>query len=338
MKMSYSIGRPFFEITNQCNLNCKFCYNKSSFKNSGFMSIENFRTALNNLLIYNIKEVAISGGEPLLHPQILSILELIKQYNLQAIIITNGMYVNEKIIEFLINGIGIQVSLDGATEETDDNIRTKGHFKKVISVFQRLKECNYKLGRSKMTISKINYKETEEFIELCANYGIEPYCTFAINTGRANSSWNELKLSIKEKLEVIKIAQKYATIIDKPKLAKSLYPCGSCPLDADGLFNPLIKYNGNIQPCELLYDDKYSIGNIFNSNEFDSEKVNLVIKNKQDWKSKMDNSNCKNCSINTICKSGCFGEYACGVNEDDCELKKILLIDSNYKEILERVH
>ena len=85
----------YIEITNICNLKCKFCPETSREKE--FMNLENFQEVIRkvhkhtNLVCLHVK------GESLLHPNLEEILKILEKYNLQANITTNGTLIKEKI-------------------------------------------------------------------------------------------------------------------------------------------------------------------------------------------------------------------------------------------------
>lgn len=74
-------------------------------------------------------KIAISGGEPLLREDIKEILHrLIKIPNLEVTLLTNGLFLEKIMSDFLFvkKPIKVHISLDGATAETNDFIRGKG--------------------------------------------------------------------------------------------------------------------------------------------------------------------------------------------------------------------
>lgn len=85
----------YIEITNICNLKCKFCPETSRTKQ--FMSIENFEKIIKrigkftNLVCLHVK------GDPLLHNQLEEILNILDKYNLKANITTNGVLLKDKL-------------------------------------------------------------------------------------------------------------------------------------------------------------------------------------------------------------------------------------------------
>jgi len=87
--------KVYIEITNVCNLNCKFCPDTSRKKE--FISLENFEEIVKkihnhtNLVALHVK------GEPLLHCNLEEILKILEKYNLKTNITTNGTLIKKNI-------------------------------------------------------------------------------------------------------------------------------------------------------------------------------------------------------------------------------------------------
>jgi len=98
------------KITNQCDMNCKFCHEDSTI--DGLHG-----ELLNNKFIDTLKpytEIAIGGGNPLAHPELLNFLKLLKSKNIIANITVNQTrfiqdisFINNLISNDLIKGIGV---------------------------------------------------------------------------------------------------------------------------------------------------------------------------------------------------------------------------------------
>jgi MoaA/NifB/PqqE/SkfB family radical SAM enzyme len=87
------------ELTDKCNLKCSYCYRESDFTKNLFL--ENPIEFLESLLKIGIRHIEFSEGEPLLHPDIIEILNFAgKKYNLVGLL-TNGILINEEIIEII---------------------------------------------------------------------------------------------------------------------------------------------------------------------------------------------------------------------------------------------
>ena len=82
-------------ITNQCNQYCLHCMQESGPKESEMMTLETFENTLEFINSTETKIINISGGEAVLHPNILEFLKLALKYNKKVVLLTNGTYLME---------------------------------------------------------------------------------------------------------------------------------------------------------------------------------------------------------------------------------------------------
>lgn len=79
----------YIEITNVCNLNCSFCSPVK--RKRKFMSTSEFETILKKVNNYTDIIYLHVKGEPLIHPQIIEMIQLAEKYKLKVNITTNGV-------------------------------------------------------------------------------------------------------------------------------------------------------------------------------------------------------------------------------------------------------
>jgi SynChlorMet cassette radical SAM/SPASM protein ScmF len=91
--------------------------------------------------------VKLTGGEPLLHPEFLRIVEHLKNKNIGLNMETNGTLLSKSIAKHLKEHstlYNVSVSLDGACAETHDVFRgVKGSFEKACNGIRNLVEVGY---------------------------------------------------------------------------------------------------------------------------------------------------------------------------------------------------
>ncbi|MBE5821822.1 MAG: radical SAM protein [Clostridiales bacterium] len=87
--------KVYIEITNICNLNCKFC--PETIREKQFMSIEEFEDIISKIHNYTKLVCLHVKGEPLLHNALENILKILDKYDLKANITTNGTLIKEKL-------------------------------------------------------------------------------------------------------------------------------------------------------------------------------------------------------------------------------------------------
>jgi MoaA/NifB/PqqE/SkfB family radical SAM enzyme len=82
------------KITDHCDYGCKFCY-QSSTKEGVHATLENIENVVKTLASSGTMEIAIGGGEPTTHPNLLKILKDIRSYNMAACFTTKNFNLHE---------------------------------------------------------------------------------------------------------------------------------------------------------------------------------------------------------------------------------------------------
>ena len=163
-----SLARIAFEITRRCNLNCKHCL-RDEVEGPQDLSLEVIEKVMKQgREAYGVKLTALTGGEPLMYPDLEKLFEAIADNDYTFSFVTNGHLVPKKI--GLLNDPMIKkrithtaVSLDGPDAETHNSIRGEGAFKKAVAAIVTLKAHGFKV-HVKYTIGKHNIDRIEHAI------------------------------------------------------------------------------------------------------------------------------------------------------------------------------
>jgi len=111
-----------WNLIRRCNLACKHCYSISSDKDfSDELSTEEVYAVMDDLRAFGVPVLILSGGEPLLRPDIFDISRRAKARGFYVGLSTNGTLINKENIKNIAaagyNYVGI--SLDGIGETHD---------------------------------------------------------------------------------------------------------------------------------------------------------------------------------------------------------------------------
>lgn len=90
------------EITNKCNFSCKHCYLGKS-ESSSMLPYKTILSLLTDAKFMGVKNLLITGGEPLLHPDIKNILHTLKILDFKSDIYTNASLVTDDIITLFLD-------------------------------------------------------------------------------------------------------------------------------------------------------------------------------------------------------------------------------------------
>lgn len=109
----------YIEITNICNKNCSFCSIDNRAKE--FMSIEKFEHILKEIKPYTNYIYLHVKGEPLLHPNFSSILDLCDQYQIHVNITTNGTLLLKQVETLTSHPCVRQINISLHSFENESN-------------------------------------------------------------------------------------------------------------------------------------------------------------------------------------------------------------------------
>jgi len=317
-----------WHITDRCNLRCIHCYQEEYNIRSELSSSQLEKIA--DQIILTLKKwhkkgrIALTGGEPFLKKELFPLIEYLEksEFIWRIGILTNGILVDEKVADRLKKFqklYYIQISLDGASEKTNDFIRGKGSYNKAVNSFRILNKKGIKT-RLMFTVHKKNLQEVPSLIDLAIKEKVD---TLTIERFVPEGKGAKFKDWFLAKEEIHKLFQyvsqradleyqkgtplkilKYRTLwanIDPERAKTNDVPLeidlgGMCSIGIDSL---TILPDGTVLPCRRL---PIPIGNLKNDSIFKiwyTSDLLWKIRNKNNLKGK-----CKGCDLIPRC-SGC---------------------------------
>lgn len=170
------------ELNNVCNLDCTHCF-RSIYRGGAennkdlFLPLEVLDKILREAKALGYQHVAITGGEPPMHPRFGEALDIIANHGLTYHFLTNARNF-QKTLKAVSTPLrrsklaGISFSLDGATEATHDKIRGKGSYREVVTAIATCQAVGIKPSII-TTINKANRHEIDQFALLGAHLKVE---------------------------------------------------------------------------------------------------------------------------------------------------------------------
>jgi radical SAM protein with 4Fe4S-binding SPASM domain len=148
-------------------MNCSHCYASSS-PDGRHVPLADIELVISGAAECGVCQIALGGGEPLLHPDLYEVLNLCHQKGIVPNLSTNGMHLTKEILLMLRKFCGaVAVSL----ENTGDKLaqwRPAGfdHIKQVISAFQSFSIPTV----LQITLGKMNFKDLGDIVDFCLCY------------------------------------------------------------------------------------------------------------------------------------------------------------------------
>lgn len=176
--------------TYRCNVNCNFCStHELSKRYPESLSKERAIEIAHQIGKNKTWMVGFTGGEPLLWPYLFDVIKILKKYNLNVYIVTNGLLLKKFAQKIIDSGIdSVTVSIDSHNpSEHDQNRQRPGLFKAAIEGIEELKKLRTKkpIIKSTTVFSKKTYPEIRQTIDYLSKI-IDEYSIQPIVTGYAN--------------------------------------------------------------------------------------------------------------------------------------------------------
>lgn len=314
------INTVVVELTNKCFIGCDYCINNSLAPNETILDFNVAKNLIDDMKQINVKSIFLSGGEALLYPHILEIIDYCRKNDMDTTMIsTVGSLLTEDVIKCILeNDVSIISTIDGI-RETHNSRRLVKNYDLILSSIETL----YKKGFSqnyfiRCNLSYDNLDYIEDVVEECYNLGVTGIAfTFLFGYGRAswdnilntNENYNIIS-SIKKRVE--KLQLKYSDLL----INFQGDICLGCP-HSDNIINKQIKSSfglkinvfGDVFICHMMYGTENSIGNIYNTHFADVSYKENTYKLLQKFEERKNiNEECKTCIINSFCNCGCPAE------------------------------
>ena len=180
-----------WNLIRRCNLTCKHCYSISAdtdFPNE--LTTDQVFEVMDDLKAFGVPVLILSGGEPLLRPDLFEIAHRAKAMGFYTALSTNGTLIDdsniERIAEVGFDYLGI--SIDGIRETHDRFRRKEGAFDASLAALRRCRELGIKVGL-RFTMTQDNAAELPQLLQLMDDEGIDKFYFSHLNyAGRGNKN------------------------------------------------------------------------------------------------------------------------------------------------------
>lgn len=337
-------------VAHDCNLACKYCFaGKGEYDGpKGLMSFETGKRALDFLIEQSGTrknlEVDFFGGEPLMNWDVCK--KLVKygrsrekecNKNFRFTLTTNGILLNDEIIDFCSKEMGnVVLSLDGR-KETNDRLRTscngKGSYDLIIDKFKKFADSrnqsdyymrgtythfNTDFSADLLHMADLGFKELSIEPVVC-----EPSEPYALRESDLPVLKEQYEILANEMLRRYRKGNGftfYHYMIDLdagPCIVKRVSGCGV------GTEYLAVTPSGELYPChQFVGDESFKLGDIWNGIE------NKKILNQFNECNVYSHKECKDCFAKLYCSGGCAANAyhttgsVNGVYEFGCELHR----------------
>jgi len=178
-----------WNATKTCNLECIHCYaNAETRRFHGELTTDEGKAMIEDLAAFRVPALLISGGEPLVRPDIFELAQYATTLGVRVTFSTNGTLIDEKkaqrIADIGVTYVGI--SIDG-DEERHDRMRGRvGAFRDAIRGIRNCRAAGIRVG-VRFTVTQDNVDEIDSVFRVVESEGIGRFCLYhLVYSGRGS--------------------------------------------------------------------------------------------------------------------------------------------------------
>lgn len=166
-------------VTDKCNLRCIYCMDEKEntfLKNDEKLTDDEIYRIVKESSELGIKKVRITGGEPLVRPNLVKLIGRINSISgvEEIYLTTNGILLADMIDELALNGLkGVNISLDSLNEERFNKLTRLGKLNKVLEAIDKAIDLGIKVKLNTVIVNDINKDEIMDFVNLTKEKNID---------------------------------------------------------------------------------------------------------------------------------------------------------------------
>ena len=328
MTDKYPLEEIYYYLTEGCNLVCRHCWlspkHQTGSSTYPSLSVEVFKSILEQAKPLGLKGIKLTGGEPLMHPEIHEILQIVKDRDITLTIETNGVLCTPELALKITSckKTSVSVSLDGADAGTHEWVRgIKGSFEGALEGIRNLVKAGIK-PQIIMTIMQYNKNQLEALVRLAESLDAGSVKFNLVQpTGRGEKMNNVGEtISVEELLKMgeyvvntLSPSTKLKIYFDRPLAFRSMSGmfgdkrdgCASCGIL--GIIGVLA--NGDYALCgigahvpELVFGNasKHRLYDVWENNE-------ILLELREGIPSRFEGI-CGSCHMKRICSASCIAQ------------------------------
>ena len=310
-----------WELTYACNLACVHCLSSSGRRDPTELSTDECIGVVDQLRDLQVFYVNIGGGEPMLRPDFLDIVDHATSTQVGVKFSTNGTYIDRRTAERFasMDYLDIQISIDGATAEVNDAVRGDGSFEAARRAMDHLAEADFGPFKISLVVTRHNVDQLDAYHAMAESYGAQLRVTRLRPAGRGADTWHELHPTQAQQRQL------YHWLMDRPNVltGDSFFhlsalgdPLPGLNLCGAGRVVCLIDPVGDVYACPFVIHDEFRAGSVRDPGGFAE-----VWKESDLFLSLREPSSpgaCASCGSYDACQGGCMAaKFFVGLDLDD---------------------
>lgn len=309
------------DLSWRCNLRCRHCYLGDTKLIAEALNEREWKEVIKQSYKMQIPKIAFLGGEPIMAEYFFSLSKFAAELGFKLYTTTNGTLVTPSIANLLLKcGYNeIDVSLDGAVNESHEFLRGIGTFKHTLAGIEYLIASGLRVKSATVLYSK-NFREINDLLRIGNEMNLDQmYFNPLLPGGRGKEIWRQYELNFSQWLIVKETIRNWNTEGKKPKaFAESNFDFGkidSISLNLNGCDYAgckagkrelIITPDGFVASCPLVSTERrFQTMNVRNHSLEEIWQNDQWICTLRQIDENTIQGRCKKCQFVSVCKGGC---------------------------------
>jgi mycofactocin radical SAM maturase len=298
-----------WELTYGCNLACIHCLSSSGRRDPRELTTAEAMAVVDELRAMQVFYVNIGGGEPTIRSDFYEIVDHAVGNGVGVKFSTNGSTITAERAARLAatDYLDIQISIDGATADTNDRVRGDGSYAMARRAMDHLAAADFGPFKISVVITRDNVAELDALQALADGYGAQLRLTRLRPSGRGADTWHELHPTAAQQIDL------YHWLVDHPNtltgdsffhlsaLGEALPGLNLC---GAGRVVCLIDPIGDVYACPFVLHPEFRAGSVRDDGGFTS-----VWRGSELFRTLREPESagaCASCGSYDACQGGCM--------------------------------
>lgn len=192
-----------WHVTNRCNLRCAHCGVRGGESTSTDLSLDEFASALPDLLMLGLQSITLTGGEPLVRKDLFALIAVLKLCGVKVGMVSNGHHFERFEAQFQAHlPDALAISIDGL-EQNHDKLRLfPGSYQQTLKALRLAREWQVPTLSVNTTVWPENLSDLPELREVIFEAGAVHWVLRPITrSGRAENAETLNQLQMKSLLQ-----------------------------------------------------------------------------------------------------------------------------------------
>jgi mycofactocin radical SAM maturase len=297
-----------WELTYGCNLRCVHCLSSSGQQRPDELTTVEARQLIDAWAAMKVFYINVGGGEPMSRPDFFELMNYALDRGIGVKFSTNGTLIDEAAADWIASRdyLDVQISLDGATPETNDPVRGTGSFQRARRAIVRLaaRDVVFKINA---VVTRQNLHELDDLYALATDHGGELRLTRLRPSGRGVDVWEAMRPTHAQNRALYDWLLAHPDVLTGDSffhLSAYGQPLDGLNMCGAGRIVCCVDPVGEVYACPFVLAPEFSAGNVRDVGGFPQIwRESALFAHLREWQV---GGSCQTCNAYALCHGGCL--------------------------------